>query len=143
MSQDNIEVVRRVYEFANELDPRAATTRAEVDDSPFWELWEPDVVIEELEEIPDQAAYRGYEGLLRWWAALFSVYDKIKMEPRDFIPVGDRVVVAVDHRLRSKAGVELEYHGAHVWTVRRERVIHVIGYRDVDEALEAVGYKPD
>jgi ketosteroid isomerase-like protein len=105
------------------------------------ELWDPELVIEEMPEFPDTGTYHGYEGLVQWWSAWFEVYDEVRLEPREFIPAGDRVVAVVDHLLTSKAGVDLVYHGMHVWTVRDGRVVHVAGYRDRADALAAVGLR--
>jgi ketosteroid isomerase-like protein len=101
-------------------------------------VFDPDVVIEENAAFPDRATYRGYEGLAKWWSGFFEVYDDVTIEPHQFTPVGDRVLVDVHHRLRSKMGVELEQDMAHVFTVRGGRVVHVTGYNDRSEALAAV-----
>lgn len=65
-----------------------------------------------------------------------EVYDDVGMEPREFTPIGDSVVVAVHHTLRSKAGVELDLDMHHVWTLRDGRVVYVTGYRDRAKAHE-------
>ena len=41
--------------------------------------------------------------------------------------------------LRSREGVELEQDVTNVWTLRDGRAVHVKGYRDRAEALEAAG----
>ena len=134
MAADDVDVVRRVYEFANRLGSgrEAGTPGARTE-----ELWDPEIVVEERADFPDKAAYRGYEGLARWWAGILEAYERNEFEPVELIPVGDRVVAWVRHLLRSKAGVDLEYYGAHVWTVRDGRVVHVTGYRELEDALEA------
>jgi ketosteroid isomerase-like protein len=136
MSQENVDTVQRIYEFAAASWRRR--TAGEPDPiEPILELWDPALVIEEMPEFPDSGTYRGYDGLLRWWGAWFDIYDEIRLEPQDYIPLGDRVVVPVHHWMRSKAGVALEYRGTHVWTVRDGRVVHVTGYRELSEALAA------
>ena len=42
------------------------------------------------------------------------------------------------HVLRSKGGVTIEQEAAHVFTVRNDRVIHMTGYTDFQEALRIV-----
>lgn len=127
-----MEAVRRVYELA------AAAWERDVDAAALAEVYDPDVVIEERLDFPDSDTYRGYAGLTRWWNAFREVYEEVRLEPREFIPHGDRVVVRVRHFLRSKGGVTLEQEVAHVFTVRDDRVVHMTGYGDVEQALAAV-----
>jgi ketosteroid isomerase-like protein len=128
MPRENVEVVKRIYG----LGPAAVE-----------ELWHPDVVVEERADFPDSATYHGYEGLREWWAGMLDVYDRIALTPRRFFSSGDRVVAEVDHHLESKTGVPVEYHGAHVWTVRDGRVVHVTGYSELADALERAGLSED
>jgi ketosteroid isomerase-like protein len=138
MSQENVNVVRRIYGVA--LDDWARRTGGGGDSGPpASDLWDPELVIEENTAFPDATTYHGYEGLARWWRAFFDLYDELRLDPQEFIPVDDRVVVRVHHWLRSKAGVGLEREITHVWTLREGRVVHVTGYHDRAQALEAVG----
>ena len=124
MSRENVEVVKRIYALAP---------------APVEELWDPDVVVEERADFPDSATYHGYEGLRQWWAGMLDVYERITLTPRRFFASGDRVVAEVDHHLESKTGVPIDYHGAHVWTFRDGRVVHVTGYSVLTEALARAG----
>ena len=128
MPRGNIEVVKRIY---------ALGTPA-VD-----ELWHPDVVVEERADFPDSATYHGYEGLRQWWAGMLDVYERMTLTPRRFFASGDRVVAEVDHHLESKTGVPLDYRGAHVWTLRDGRVVHVTGYSALADALARAGLSED
>jgi ketosteroid isomerase-like protein len=132
MSRQNVEAVKRVYDLA------AAAWRGDVDAEALGRVYHPDVVVEERPDFPDSDTYRGYGGLTRWWTAFRDIYDEVNLEPREFIPHGDRVVVRVHHVLRSKGGVELEQDFAHVFTVRDDRIIHMTGYPDVEDALRIV-----
>jgi uncharacterized protein len=98
-------------------------------------------VIEENSAFPDRATYRGHEGPARWWRSFYEVYDDLRIEPREFILVGDRVLVHAHHWLRSKMGIALERDITHVWRLRDGRAVHVTGYMDRAEALEAVGVR--
>jgi ketosteroid isomerase-like protein len=108
-------------------------------DASILDLWDPEAVIEEVAEFPDADVYRGHEGLVRWWTAFFEIYDDVQIEPREFIPVGDRVVVQFHQSLRSHEGVELEHDVTNVWTLRDGKAVHVKGFRNRDEALRSVG----
>ena len=139
MTRENVEAIRRIYELgAEQWSGREDAARRPVRDRSR-ELWDPELVIEENAAFPDRATYHGYEGLARWWRSFYEVYDDLRIEPREFIPVGDRVVVHAHHWLRSKMGVVLERDITHVWTLRAGRAIHVTGFMDREQALEAVG----
>jgi ketosteroid isomerase-like protein len=133
--------VRRIYRLAANNWASGKAGRREWTGTPIEELWDPEVVIEENAEFPDAATYRGYGGLARWWERFFDVFDELRMVPQEFIAVHDQVVVPVRHRFRSKAGAELEQDITHVWGLRNGRVVHVTGYHDRSQALEAVGLR--
>lgn len=133
MSGSNVETVKRVYALAERA------WRSEVDAAVLAQVYDPDIVIEERPDFPDSDTYQGYAGLTRWWTAFRDVYEDVRLEPQEFIPHGNRVVVRVRHVLRSKGGVALEQEVAHVFTVRDERIVHMTGYTDVEEALRIVG----
>ena len=102
------------------------------------QVYHPEILIEERTDFPDSDTYQGYAGLARWWNAFRDVYEEVRLEPQEFIPHGDRVVVRVRHVLRSKGGVALEQEVAHVFQVRDDRVVHMTGYGDVEQALQMV-----
>jgi ketosteroid isomerase-like protein len=127
-----VEAVRRVYELAE------AAWAHDVDEAALAQVYDPGVVIEERPDFPDSDTYRGYAGLTRWWNAFRDVYEDVRLEPREFIQHDDRVVVRVLQVLRSKGGVTLEQEVAHVFTVRDDRIVHMTGYGDVEQALRIV-----
>ena len=127
-----METVKRVYTLA------AEAWRSEVDVSTVAQVYHPEILIEERTDFPDSDTYQGYAGLARWWNAFRDVYEEVRLEPQEFIPHGDRVVVRVRHVLRSKGGVALEQEVAHVFQVRDDRVVHMTGYGDVEQALQMV-----
>jgi ketosteroid isomerase-like protein len=105
----------------------------------YWELWDPDAVIVEIAELPDAATYRGFEQMRRWIQGWFDAFDKISIQPQEFVPVGDYVLVATHQRFRSKVGIDVEQHITQVLRFRDGRVIYATGYRDRSNALTAVG----
>ena len=135
MSERNVATLKRIYDL---IPSNWAREGAPDDWSGLTELWDPEVVVEENAAFPDKDSYRGYEGLLRWWTAFFEIYEEIRIEPREFLPAGDRVLVHAHHWLHSKMGVVLEQDVNHLWTLRDGRVVHVTGYMDRTEALEAL-----
>jgi ketosteroid isomerase-like protein len=132
MSRANVEVVERVYALA------AKAWRGDVSAAALADVYDPEVVVEERADFPDQDTYSGYRGLTLWWTRFRDVYDEVRLEPREFIPHGDRVIVRVHQVTRSKGGVTLEAEVAHVFTVRNGLVTHITGYHDVEHALRIV-----
>jgi ketosteroid isomerase-like protein len=96
-------------------------------------------VIVEIAEFPDAGTYRGYEQMRRWIEGWLDVFDEISIEPQEFIPVGDHVVVPTHQRFRSKVGLEVEQNITQVLRFRGGKVIYATGYRDKSNALEAAG----
>jgi ketosteroid isomerase-like protein len=132
MSRANVEAVKRVYDLATKA------WRSDAGAAALADVYDPDIVVAERPDFPDSDTYRGYEGLQRWWAGFRDIYEDVRLDPQEFIPHGDRVVVRVRLVLRSKGGVALEQEVAQVFTVRDERVIHMTGYPDVEQALQIV-----
>jgi ketosteroid isomerase-like protein len=90
---------------------------------------------------PDhQQVYIGDEGAMQFMTEWADAWDDWEMEAEDFIDAGERVVVILTQRGRSKTtGVPVEMRFAQVWTLRDGQGIRMQLYASVDEALEAVG----
>ena len=89
---------------------------------------------------PDQQIYCGREGADQFNAEWAGAWDDWELEPEDYIDAGERVVVIINQRGRSKgSGIPLEMRFAQVWTFQDGRTIRMEMYASVDEALEAVG----
>jgi ketosteroid isomerase-like protein len=136
--EQNVEIVERGYALATENWIRGRAGERELAGNPIWDLFDPEVVLEENALFPDADTYRGYDGVARWWNGFFEIYDEVRMEPRQLISAGDRVLALVHMLLHSRMGVELEQDVAHVWTLRDGKVVHLTGYSEVHEGFEAV-----
>jgi ketosteroid isomerase-like protein len=128
MSQENVENIRAGYE-------RYAATGdfAPVVTGDF--VWD----VSNL-HWPGQQVYEGADGartFLREWA---DAWEDWELEVDAFRDAGDRVVVLVRQRGRSKtAGMPVEMSFAQVWTLRDGKAALMEMYSDPAEALEAVG----
>ena len=138
MSQENVELARRAYMTFRALLERAMAGE-DISDAPEWEVWDADVVIVEIADLPDTATYRGHDGMRRWLAGWFDAFDEMSVEPLEFISVGDHVVVPTHQRFRSRAGLDVDQHITQVLRFRGGKVIYATGYRDKSRALEAAG----
>jgi ketosteroid isomerase-like protein len=127
MSQENVEVMRRGYEH---FKATGGEIRAHAD-----LVWD----VSNLGR-PDQQVYSGPEGAMQFNAEWAAAWDDWELEPEDYIDAGERVVVIVNQRGRSKAtGIPVEMRFAQVWTLRDRQAIRMQLYASVNEALQAVG----
>jgi ketosteroid isomerase-like protein len=127
MSQENVELVRRVYE---------DWARGDFSES---EVFDPDVEFE-MPDWPHSASSRGLEGMRNTWRATLSAWDHFRAEPDRFIEAGGQVVVLNHVHAHGKgSGAEVSADTATVWTIEAGRVVRLELYWDTDKALEVVG----
>ena len=133
MSQENMEVVQRLYELFERRDVEAM----------FPELAAPDIELRVPALYPDMpSVFRGREGVEEWIAMVDEVWAEWRFEPERYLDAGSTVVVLA--RLIGEArtsGVHLERDVAHVWTLKEGRVTGIQAYLDREEALEAAGLR--
>jgi ketosteroid isomerase-like protein len=127
MSQENLEVVRSLYEgwLCGEIG---------------LDKLDPEISMVESQTLPGAAAAYGIEAVERYLRSFARHWDQIRFEPQEFIDAGDQVVVVA--RLvgqGKKSGVEVTRTWAYVWTLRERKVLRMVGYADRNQALEAVG----
>jgi ketosteroid isomerase-like protein len=128
MSQQNVEVVRALFEAWNAGDWAA-----------YRELLDPAVIVHAPERWPEPGPFVGREAALRQFKLQRAALDYDTADPTsDFLAVGDRVVV----RFAWGGGgqgpdVRMEITG--LYTVRKGRNVTQEFFWDHAEALEAVG----
>jgi uncharacterized protein len=131
MSQDNVEIVRRVSEaFAGgDLDTVFALVSPEIE----WDFSHADTWLEEK-------TYRGYSGIAEFFSKWVGEWDDYRFEVEEVIDAGDRAVAIVRDEGRAKtSGVRLVRRHAEVWTFRDGRVVRIQPFDHKRDALEAVG----
>jgi ketosteroid isomerase-like protein len=128
MSQENVEIVRAAYE-------RYAATGDLAQDYAADFVWD----VSNL-HWPGQQVYEGADGartFLREWT---DAWEDWELEPDSFHDAGDRVVVLLRQRARSKStGMPVEMSFAQVWTFRDGKRARMEMYSDPAEALAAAG----
>jgi ketosteroid isomerase-like protein len=137
MSQENVEIVRRLYSFSVDA---AGIVRGDFDEV-FLDYSHPDVEVVPPSIYPDtDVAYRGPEGVRRWFRQIDEVWDDWRFEPERFFDAGNRVVVFVRVSGTGKhGGPALTISAGHVLTLRDGRITRADIFLDRSEALEAVG----
>jgi ketosteroid isomerase-like protein len=134
-----VQLAERLYVSMRTLLDRAGAGADVEEIREYWDLWDPDAVLVEIAELPDAATYRGQQEIRRWLQGWLEAFDEISIEPLEFVPIGEHVVVPTIQRFRSKAGVDVEQEITQVLRFRDGRLIYATGYRDRSKALEAAG----
>ncbi len=76
------------------------------------------------------------ERLLEW----LGPWEKWRIEPEEFIPAGEFVVVMCRYTGRGKgSGVDVDSPGAHLWTMRDGRGVRLEIFSSRDRALASAG----
>jgi hypothetical protein len=129
MSQENVEVVRAVYEaFA-----RSDTAR-------LLSHLDPAIQVHDRPVHPEASVYEGLEGFLRFADTDWDTFEAVTYRPRDFLVRGPYVVVPIKQAGRGKgSALEVEADIVNVWKLRGEKCVELRIYSTLDEALEAVG----
>ena len=129
MSQENVEVVRSVYEAwaRDDLPGPAGLLDAQI----------------EYVNPPDAVEAGTRQGLAAFSRAVhnqFAGLETWQIELERFIPAGERVAVVVRYRVRWRAsGVDVEAYESALWTVRDGKVVRYEWFHGPNDALEAVG----
>jgi uncharacterized protein len=130
ISEQNVEIVRRVWEAWERRDTEAVL---ELYDSAI--LWE-------SRDTPLAGSYRGHEGVRQYFREWLEAFEGYEAKAETFIDAGDKVIVRSRVRGRGKAsGVEVGMPGWQVYTVRDGLVTRVDFFRTEAAALEAAGVK--
>jgi ketosteroid isomerase-like protein len=128
MSQENVEVVRALFEAWNAGDMDALR-----------EMHDPDVILRTVKNWPEPGPYVGREAVMRSFEQQRDTWDADTMEvSSDFIDTADRVVVRAIWRGVGR-GPQSNIELTDVLTVRKGRIRDHEFFWDHAEALEAVG----
>ena len=131
MSQENVEVVRRFSR---------AWAQAELPGPA--ELMDPQIEYVNPAGAVEPGTRRGraaFSAAVEKWFEGWEVWD---MEPEQYTPVRDQVVVVVRYRARGRgSGVEVEGRESALWTLREGRVWRYAWFHEPGEALEAAGLR--
>jgi ketosteroid isomerase-like protein len=142
VSQENIEIVRRIYASVDLSRPGSVST-ASVPSETLGEFIDPEIEWFGPREFPDLAEpHYGHAGVQRYLAEIAEVLDDYRMVPERFIDAGeDRVLVFSREGGRGKgSGAAVETHlTAHLWTLKDGQAVRMQSYWERTDALEAVG----
>src|SRR5215208_3321423 len=130
MSQENVEIVRRILEDA----VRGRWEESASHLGPDTELHGT------VGGLTEGSVWRGSEQVRKFFEEDSDAWAERRLDAEEFIDAGDCVVVLLHEFRRGKgSGVESETDTAMVYEVRDGRVVRVQGYMDRGQALEAAG----
>jgi ketosteroid isomerase-like protein len=128
MSSRNLEAVEEAF---------AAYDRGDMDR--VADFADPEVVVSQLEDLPDAETFHGRRGLLEVIDEWQSAWDDVRVERLTTREVGEHVVTTVRQRARGRrSGVEVEGVFTFVFTLRAGRLRRWRMFVDEAQALEAV-----
>ncbi len=154
MSEENVEIVRRLYPGPVDLVATVGgpdgfeTTRAA-----FEPLVPPDFETVTVPgqvplsgagaENPSRPIFHGMDGFVNAFRDWLSAWESWVVTATDFINVDEnRVLVMLDIRARSKTHqVEMPIEGANLWTLSNGKLARLELFFDRDRALEAAGLR--
>ena len=131
MSQENVEIVRQVYELLERRDWDS-----------MGDLFDPNVEQHgTVGGVEEGNVARGFRQVRQIWEQEDDeIWDEHRLDPQELIDAGDRVVVFQREYQRGKSsGVELVVDTASIIDLRGGRVVRMQGYMDRAAALRAAG----
>ncbi len=128
MPDADLEALRRGYEAWNRGDLSAVLA-----------LVDPDIEWRPGEDAPESGDRPGRDGFKEFIESWTESFDGLRLEPVEFVEVGDDVVTVVRQRGRGRgSGVELDVNTVHVWTIRGGAAVAWTAYRNREDALQAL-----
>jgi ketosteroid isomerase-like protein len=131
MSQENVEIVRRVF-----------TAFSGGDTTALLQELDPDVVLRV--EQAGQGVYRGHEGVIKSLVDWTEDIDDFKVVPEEFLDKGDDVIVRTRQTGTGKSsGAPMEGVFWFVCQMHEGKVVRIHVLATEQEALEAVGLREE
>jgi len=132
MSQENVEIVRAVYEAFARGDGV----------TPF-EFYAPDIVWDASAlAVLDATVFHGHDGVRAAFRDLLATFREFEFQADELRAAGDCVLATIHERGVGRAsGVVLERRHDALWTLRDGKVVRMRVYLDRSADLEAVGLR--
>jgi ketosteroid isomerase-like protein len=129
VSATNLDIVRRGLDAYNS------------DDVDAWiELADPEVELVALGSLLEGGAYRGYDGIRRFFVDMTDEWAERRLEVEALREAGDRVVVLGHFHARGRAsGADVRFPAAWNCELRDGRILSIRAYTDQAAALTAAG----
>ncbi len=131
MSEENVEVVRRMYDAFHVGDAEGALVH-----------FDPDVVVDASRARPDGGKGQGREQLNAIVTAWMGTWDEWREEIAEMRDLGSRVLVlSVQYGRGKGSGIEVEAPYALLYDVQGGKITRLTMFATQEQALEAAGLK--
>ena len=128
MSQENVEIVRRMWDAFLAADFETALS-----------LIAPDVEWDGT-NLPDGKIGRGHQAIMDHVAGWAAVWNDWTVEVERIVEAGDdQVIVFMRERGRSDSGLTMDERHSELYTVSGGTIVRRRGFSDPNEAFEAAG----
>jgi ketosteroid isomerase-like protein len=132
MSEENVEIVRGLYEAA-----------ARRDNSTVYSLYDPHIVWDASRTTRGGITgrvVRGHDALRKWLREWYGAWENIQDELEELIDADHEVISVMVQRGQGRgSGIEVADRIATLWTVCDGRIIRAVWFPTLAEALEAAG----
>jgi ketosteroid isomerase-like protein len=128
VSQENVEIIRRLFENADDVGA-------------WFQAAAPDIAVYPRPEEPDAASeYHGLDGAMEYLINWFGQWDEYESEPIEILDAGTHVLVITrEHGFLKRTGLKLEEDFSHSFVLREGKVVEWRMYDSLAEARAAVG----
>ena len=132
MSQENVEIVRSMYEAFNDGDGERALA-----------YLHPEAELHQPPELPDSGAYYGLAEFQRGINLWLGEWESFRYEIEGLTDAGDKVLMEIRlWGIAKGSGVETERRDVfHLWTIRDGKAQRCEVYFNRPDALEAAGLR--
>jgi ketosteroid isomerase-like protein len=134
MSEENVEIVRRVFDASARRDARAVLA-----------LYDPDVEWDASRTQPGLGEFadisRGHDGLRRFFRAWREAWASDEYDYDELIDAGGETVISIGQQRGQghASGLPATRTLAGVWTIREAKIVRAVWFATREEALEAAG----
>jgi ketosteroid isomerase-like protein len=129
MSQENVEIIRRLLEAFNEGGAEKALS-----------FFDAGAVFEEPPEQPGSTVAQGRDEASRAFVKFDETWEEHRSEPEDFRVIDDdRVLVFTVEHFRGRDGLEITQPGGHIFTLRDGKVVRLQAFWERENAVKAAG----
>ncbi|MFL5906467.1 MAG: nuclear transport factor 2 family protein [Solirubrobacterales bacterium] len=139
MSEENIALLRRIYEVANEIG-RTGDEFVDFEQvaPDLWARLAPDFELHGRPDVPDAKVYRGREASKDFWRMLQEVFAEVRREPLAFTDLGHAVVVETRIVAVGRGSdVPIEGDETDVVWFRDGQIVRLQGFPTKEQALQA------
>ena len=129
MSEENIDLVRRVYEAVARRDTAAVLA-----------MYDPEIEWRAGWDLTGRSVYHGLDDLRTFYHEWYDAWENYEESYEELIDAGEHVVVVATGRGRGRAsGAAVQWTQYGTWTIRAGKIVRVVWFPTREQALEAAG----